>query len=72
MMFCDLMGSTPLAEKLDPEELREVILAYQEVCAEVIRRFEGYWHGISATDCWCILAILKRMKTMRSAPYGRD
>jgi class 3 adenylate cyclase/predicted ATPase len=41
-MFCDLVGSTPLAEKLDPEELRQVILAYQQVCAEAIRRFEGY------------------------------
>src|SRR5262249_8929424 len=34
VMFCDLVGSTPLAEKLDPEELREVILAYQQVCAD--------------------------------------
>src|SRR5713101_6015706 len=42
VMFCDLVGSTPLSEKLDPEELREVILAYQEVCAQVIRRFEGH------------------------------
>jgi class 3 adenylate cyclase len=41
-MFCDLVGSTPLSEKLDPEELREVILAYQQSCAEAIRRFEGY------------------------------
>jgi TOMM system kinase/cyclase fusion protein len=42
VMFCDLVGSTPLAEKLDPEELRQVILAYQQVCAEEIRRFDGY------------------------------
>src|SRR5262249_10907860 len=42
VMFCDLVGSTPLAEKLDPEDLRQVILAYQQVCAEQIRRFEGY------------------------------
>src|SRR5207237_3033116 len=42
VMFCDLVGSTPLAEKLDPEDLRQVILAYQQVCAEAIRRFEGY------------------------------
>src|SRR5713226_9200948 len=42
VMFCDLVGSTPLAEKLDPEDLREVILAYQQVCAEQIRRFDGY------------------------------
>ncbi|HZX14509.1 MAG TPA: adenylate/guanylate cyclase domain-containing protein, partial [Thermodesulfobacteriota bacterium] len=42
VMFCDLVGSTPLAEQLDPEELREVIRSYQEVCAEVIDRFDGY------------------------------
>src|SRR6266849_6239942 len=42
VMFCDLVGSTPLSEQLDPDELREVILAYQEACAHVIRRFEGY------------------------------
>jgi class 3 adenylate cyclase/predicted ATPase len=42
VMFCDLVGSTPLSQQLDPEELRTVILAYQETCAQVIRRFEGY------------------------------
>src|ERR687883_670835 len=36
VMFCDLVGSTPLAEQLDPEDLREVIWAYQEACAKVI------------------------------------
>jgi class 3 adenylate cyclase len=41
-MFCDLVDSTPLSQQLDPEELRTVILAYQETCAQVIRRFEGY------------------------------
>jgi class 3 adenylate cyclase len=41
-MFCDLVGSTPLAEQLDPEDLRQVILVYQQTCAEQIRRFEGY------------------------------
>ncbi len=42
VMFCDLVGSTPLAERLDPEDLREVVRAYQETCAEVIQRFAGY------------------------------
>jgi class 3 adenylate cyclase len=42
VMFCDLVGSTPLAEQLDPEDLREVILAYQQTCAEAIRRFDGH------------------------------
>ena len=42
VMFCDLVGSTRLSEQLDPEDLREVMRAYQEVCAKVIKRFEGY------------------------------
>jgi predicted ATPase/class 3 adenylate cyclase len=42
VMFCDLVGSTALSVQLDPEELREVIQAYRETCASVIRRFEGY------------------------------
>jgi class 3 adenylate cyclase/tetratricopeptide (TPR) repeat protein len=41
-MFCDLVGSTPLAEQLDPEDLRQVILAYQQTCADQIQRFDGY------------------------------
>jgi class 3 adenylate cyclase/predicted ATPase len=41
-MFCDLAGSTPLSEQLDPEDLREVVRAYQQTCAEVIQRFDGY------------------------------
>jgi class 3 adenylate cyclase len=41
VMFCDLVGSTPLSEKLDPEELREVIRAYHEICATVISRLGG-------------------------------
>jgi class 3 adenylate cyclase len=42
VLFCDLVGSTALSEQLDPEELRELVRAYQETCATVIRRFEGY------------------------------
>src|SRR2546428_1549036 len=42
VMFCDLVDSTPLASQLDPEDLREVVRAYQATCAEVIQRFDGY------------------------------
>jgi class 3 adenylate cyclase len=41
VLFCDLVDSTVLAGRLDPEEWREVVRAYQETCAEVIARFEG-------------------------------
>ena len=42
VMFCDLVGSTALSQQLDPEELREVMRAYHETCANVIKRFDGY------------------------------
>ncbi len=40
--FIDLVGSTALSEQLDPEELREVVRAYQQTSAEVIERYEGH------------------------------
>ena len=42
VMFCDLVGSTPLSERFDPEDLREVVRAYQQTCAAVITRFDGH------------------------------
>lgn len=42
VMFCDLVGSTALAERLDPEELRELLAQYQDTCADVIQRYEGH------------------------------
>jgi predicted ATPase/class 3 adenylate cyclase len=42
VLFCDLVDSTVLASQLDPEDLREVLRAYQEVCAKVVARFEGH------------------------------
>src|SRR5262245_43535892 len=42
VMFCDLVGSTALAARLDPEELREHVRAYQAASADVISRFEGH------------------------------
>jgi class 3 adenylate cyclase len=42
VMFCDLVGSTALSAQLDPEELREVVRAYQEICTTVIRQYDGH------------------------------
>jgi class 3 adenylate cyclase len=42
VMFVDLVGSTGLAAQLDPEDLREVVGAYQDSCTRVIERFEGH------------------------------
>jgi class 3 adenylate cyclase/predicted ATPase len=42
VMFCDLVGSTALAASMDPEDLREVISAYQKCAAETVRRCDGF------------------------------
>ena len=42
VMFCDLVGSTALSAQLDPEDYRAVVQRYQQTCAEVIQRHEGY------------------------------
>jgi class 3 adenylate cyclase len=42
VMFCDLVGSTALASRLDPEDLREVLGLYRAAVAEVVTDFGGY------------------------------
>lgn len=41
-MFFDLVGSTTLSGQLDPEELRDLVQTYQEVCNEVVARYQGH------------------------------
>ena len=42
VMFCDLVGSTALSVRRDPEDLRDLIAAYHHAVAEVVTRFEGF------------------------------
>ena len=42
VLFSDLVGSTALSARLDPEDLREVISAYQKCASETVRRFDGF------------------------------
>jgi class 3 adenylate cyclase/predicted ATPase len=42
VMFADLVGSTALSARMDPEDLREVISAYQKCVAETVQRFSGF------------------------------
>lgn len=42
VLFCDLIGSTAMASRLDPEDWREVVRAYQDACSSVVERFGGY------------------------------
>jgi class 3 adenylate cyclase/predicted ATPase len=42
VLFCDLVGSTPLAARLDPEEMHDVVRAYQKVCITIIPVYDGF------------------------------
>ncbi len=42
VMFCDLVGSTALSARMDPEDLRDVISAYQKCVTETVLRFGGF------------------------------
>jgi class 3 adenylate cyclase len=42
VLFSDLVGSTALSARMDPEDLREVISAYQKCVAETVQRFAGF------------------------------
>ncbi|MEA2216413.1 MAG: hypothetical protein QOK19_1974 [Solirubrobacteraceae bacterium] len=42
VLFCDLVGSTALAERLDPEDFREALSGYHEACAIGVQRYDGY------------------------------
>ena len=42
VMFCDIVGFTDLAHRLDPEELKSVIRAYRGACSKVVAHFDGY------------------------------
>ena len=42
VMFCDLVGSTALSARLDPEDMREIVSAYHHRCADVIGKSGGF------------------------------
>ena len=42
VMFCDMVGSTALSTRLDPEDLRDVLVAYQTYVADTVAPFGGF------------------------------
>ena len=71
VLFCDLVGSTELAARLDPEDLREVMRAYQAACARWSAASRGTSRNSWATASWRTSAGRARTRMMpsgRSAP----
>jgi hypothetical protein len=68
VMFSDLVGSTALSARMDPEDLREVISAYQKCVAETVQRCGGFVaRSTWVTACSCTLDTPRRTRTMLSA-----
>ena len=72
VMFCDLVGSTELAARLDPEYLRDVIGAYHRAVTDVIQSSMAFSPSTWATASWPISATRKRMRTTPSMRSGLD
>jgi class 3 adenylate cyclase len=66
-MFSDLVGSTALSARMDPEDLREVISGYQKCVAETVQRFGGFVATASSSTS----ATRKPTKTTQSKPCAQ-
>jgi class 3 adenylate cyclase len=69
VMFCDLVGSTALSARLDPEDLRAVIGAYHRCVAETAEGSGGFVARFMGDGVWSISDIRGRTTTPPSAPY---
>jgi SAM domain (Sterile alpha motif)/Adenylate and Guanylate cyclase catalytic domain len=72
VLFSDLVGSTALSARMDPEDLREVIAAYHKCAAETVAASGDLCHNIWATESLSISAILRPTKMMLNERCGRD
>ena len=72
VMFSDLVGSTALSARMDPEDLREVISAYQKCVATTVGRLAASSQSTWATATSSTPATLRRMRTTLSEPFAPD
>jgi class 3 adenylate cyclase len=69
-MFSDLVGSTALSARMDPEHLREVISAYQKCVAETVQRLGGFVAKYMGDGVLVYFGNPRPTRTMPSEPYG--
>jgi class 3 adenylate cyclase len=68
VMFCDLVGSTALSARMDPEDLREVISAYQKCVAETVGRIGGFIAKFMGDGVLVYFGYPLRARTTPSGP----
>jgi class 3 adenylate cyclase len=71
VMFSDLVGSTALSARMDPEDLREVISAYQRCVAETVQRFGGFVAKYWGTVFLFTLAIPEPTRMTQREPCAQ-
>jgi len=69
VMFCDLVGSTALAARLDPEDLREVIAAYHRAVTQVVAGLDGFVAKYMGDGVLGLLSATR--KRLRTTPCGQ-
>ena len=69
-MFCDLVDSTALSARLDPEEWREIVQAYQAVGAHIIEQYEGRIAQYLGDGLLVYFGYPVHMRMMRNGRYG--
>jgi class 3 adenylate cyclase len=72
VMFSDLVGSTALSARMDPEDLREVISSYQKCVAETVQRFGGFVAKYMGDGALVYLGYPQPTRTTLSEPCGQD
>ena len=72
ILFADLVDSTRLSGQLDAEDYRDVVRAYQDACAEVIQRYDGYvaQHLGDGILCYFGFPVSREDEAQRAAHTG--
>ena len=70
VVFCDLVGSSELSTRLDPEDLARLIGRFHRCVAATMGRYGGFFASPMGDAPWCSLASRKPTKMMPNAPSG--
>jgi hypothetical protein len=72
VLFSDLVGSTALSTRMDPEDLRSLISAYQKCVTETVQRFGGFVAKYNRQLHRCAVAPVVALQAQGQATQGRD
>ena len=67
VLFCDIVGSTALSTRLDPEDMRELLRAYHDACSGVIARYDGYVAKFMGDGVYAYFGITVRFESTGGA-----